>query len=189
MEEAVGSNSKPGAQTADQRIAVLQDAIRAAFPAVAYTGAITRHDGTWLPELTEENAIPDDDKFVYEALVNRSWIDVSRKFLDDEPDGFVLLTSEALPAFLAAWLMRSLDEPGGENKVREFLVYAFSPSPSYAADNNAYTASLIKSLNPSQRFVVRSLLAEFCDSEVSGFIRASAHEAVRFLDGLQREQS
>ena len=52
----------------DQHLTDLQNAILRAFPDVVFEGKITRHDGAWLPELTEENAIHDDDMFLYEAL-------------------------------------------------------------------------------------------------------------------------
>ncbi len=164
------------------RIVTLSDAIRRTFPAVAYTGKITRHDGIWLPELTAENAIHDDDEFVYEALKDRKWTDVSKTFLHEQPDGFVLLTNEALVAFLAAWLMCSLDDIDGENNVREFLIYAFSPSG--MSPNIDFKVSLLRALSPDQRSVVRLLLAEFAQGEASDFVREYAATAVRLIDSL-----
>jgi hypothetical protein len=67
-----------------------------------FEGKITRHDGAWLPELTEENAIHDDDMFLYEALTGHKWSDIPRRFLYDMAGAFVLLTNEALIAFMAA---------------------------------------------------------------------------------------
>ena len=168
----------------DERATTLRDAIRRAFPVVAYAGKITRHDGAWLPELTEENAIHDDDKFVYEALKGRNWTDVPKRFLHDEPDGFVLLTDEAFIAYLAAWLMCSLDDIDGENKVREYVVYSFSPTRDFLGGNSNFTVSRVQALSPAQRSVVRSLLAEFSQREVSSSIREDAAKGVALIDSL-----
>jgi hypothetical protein len=166
----------------DERIAALRDSIQRAFPVVAYTGQITRCDGAWLPELTEENAIHDDDMFVYEALKDQKWTDVPKALLHTQPDGFVLLTDEALVAYLAAWLMCSLDDIEGENEVREFVVYSFSPAD--LTPNDEFKANRIRALNPEQRLVLRSALAEFARSEPSEFIRQNAVNAVEFIDGV-----
>jgi hypothetical protein len=167
----------------DDKTAALREAIRQAFPAMAYRGKITRHDGAWLPELTEENAIHDDDMFAYEALKDRKWTDVTKTFLHEQPDGFVLLTDEALVAYLAAWLMCSLDEIEGKNTVREYVVYAFSPSG--ITSNVDFKTGLLRALSLEQRSVVRSLLAEFTQSEPSGFIREYAATAVKLIDSLR----
>ena len=171
----------------DNPIAGLKEAIRRAFPAVAYAGRITRHDGVWLPELTEENAIHDDDKFLYEALKDRKWTDVSKTFLHEQPDGFVLLTDESLVAFLAAWLICSLDDLDGENNVREFLVYSFSPGPDPPGRSTDFKVSRLRALSPEQRSVVRLLLAEFAQREPSGFIRTYAANAVALIDSLEAD--
>ena len=168
----------------DERVTILRDGIRRAFPTVPHTGNITRHDGAWLPELTEENAIHDDDKFVYEALKGRNWTDVPKRFLHEEPDGFVLLTEEALVAYLAAWLMCSLDDIDSENKVREFVVYSFSPSPDLLGSNTNFIVSRVQALSPAQRSVVRSLLSEFSQREVSSSIREDAAKGVALIDTL-----
>jgi hypothetical protein len=175
------SNENENAELEDERITALRDAIRRAFPEVTYTGKVTRHDGAWLPELTEENAIHDDDMFLYEGLTGKKWTEISKQLLHDFPDGFVLLTDEALVAFLAAWLIRSLDHIDGENPVREFFVYAFSPGESSTAD---LKISLLRALNTEQRSAVRSLLAEFAQREPSEFIREHAASAVQMLDSL-----
>ena len=59
----------------DKQIIALCDAIRREFPKATYTGKVTRHDNAWLPKLTEENAIHDDDMFLYEGLTNGKEMD------------------------------------------------------------------------------------------------------------------
>jgi hypothetical protein len=171
-------------KTLDSRtseIIALRDSVRRAFPEVTYAGKVTRHDGAWLPELTEENAIHDDDMFLYEGLIGKKWTEVPKQLLYNFPDGFVLLTDEALAAFLGAWLMRSLDHIDGENPVREFSVYAFSPGEGSTADLNI---SFLRALTPEQRSTVRSVLAEFAEREPSEFIREHAAKAVQLIDNL-----
>jgi len=165
----------------DKRIIALRDAVRRDFPDVTHAGKVTGHDGAWLPELTEENAIHDDDMLLYEGLIGKKWTEVPKQLLHDFPDGFVLLTDGALVAFLPAWLMRSLDLIYGQNPVREFSVYAFSPGEGSTADLNI---SMLRPHTPEQRSTVRSVLAEFVEREPSEFIRGHAAKAVQLIDNL-----
>src|SRR3954453_2287094 len=151
-------------------------------PFITYDGKITTCDGAWLPELTEENAIYDDDMFVYEALKGRTWPDIEREFLYSQPDGFVLLTNEDLVASLAAWLMGSLGDINGENVVREFVVYSFAPNPDQVPDMTSWKAERLKVLTKRQRTVLRSLLVAFAERERSDFVRKHAASAVQLID-------
>jgi len=163
-------------ESEDKRVATLRDAIRKAFPVVTYTGRITRHDGGWLHDLTEHSAIHEDDLFVYQALRGKTWTEVSPGFLRDQPDGFVLLTDAALPVYLGAWLMCSLEDIPAENPVREDVVNSFSGS-----------AHLLRALNSEQRAALRSLLAFFHDCERNSYLQQRCAEALTHLDKLERE--
>jgi hypothetical protein len=166
----------------DERIKGLRDAVRRSFPVVAYEGKITTCDGAWLPELTEENAIHDDDMIVYEALKGRTWPEIPREFLGHQPDGFVLLTDQALVAYLAAWLMCALDDMEGENSVREFVIYSFSPSHDQKPDMTPEKIRRLRLLNSEQKGTLRTLMTEFAEREHSNFIRDLAARAVELID-------
>jgi hypothetical protein len=166
----------------DEHLTALRNAILRAFPDVVYAGKITRHDGMWLPELTEENAIHDNDKFLYEALNGRKWSDIPLELLYEMPGDFVLLTNDALVAFMAAWLMCSLENPVGANDVREYFVYTFGKKDQ--TQTKDFSISLLRAFNPEQLAVLRLLLVEFSQSESSGFVREYAHDAVKLIDGL-----
>jgi len=178
------SNSSDSSEDsgADQRLVALRDSIVRVFPSTAFEGQVTYHDGAWLPELTEENAIHDDDMFLYEALHGRKWTDVSKDFVYAMPGEFVLLTDEALVAFLAAWLVRSLENIDGENEVRERFVYSFSPIGKMPTRD--FIVKHLRALNFDQRALVRSLLIEFGQRERSEFIRRHAVSAVELIDSL-----
>lgn len=177
------SADKEELKRVNDKISHLRMAIQRAFPAVPYTGSITRHDGAWLPELTEENAIHDDDEFLCEALKGRKWTDVPKDFLYAMPGDFVLLTEQALVAFLAAWLMSSLENIEGDNLVRECLVYAFSPTG--VTPTADFIRTHLRALSPEQQAVVRSLLEEFSRAEHSDYIRKQATDAVEFIDNFR----
>ena len=177
----MSGNSFEGFGT-DERLTALRDSIVRVFPAIPYEGQVTHHDGAWLPELTEENAIHDDDMFLYEALLGRKWSDVPRDFIYAMAGDWVLLTDEALVAFLAAWLVRSLENIDGENDVRESFVYAFSPSG--VTPTRDFIAKRLNALNFEQRGLVRSLLVEFGQRARTGFIRRHAASAVELIDSL-----
>lgn len=164
----------------DQLLNDLKNAILRAFPDVLFEGKITRHDGAWLPELAEENAIHDDDMFLYEALKGHKWSDIPRQFLYDIPDGFVLLTKEALIAFMGAWLMCSLENLTGENGVREYFIYTFGRKKE--GESKDFTIGLLRAFNPEQLAVLRLLLMEFSKSEPSNFVREHAHNAIKLIE-------
>ena len=106
----------------DGRLAALRDAIRCAFPYEPYTGKITRHDDTLDDSELEE------ERYLYEALKGRSWTDIPQQLLDNRPDGYMRLANEAFATFLAAWLMRSLEDIDGENEVATSLFMRSVPS-------------------------------------------------------------
>ena len=155
----------------NEKVVALREAILRSFPAREHKGKITEVDGEWLPELTEENEILDDEKFLYEAVNGRLWTQVSKMYLQSAPDGFVLLSDEAFAAFLPAWLILSLENMDGENEVREFLIYSFSSS-----------MQQFRVLNTEQQDVVRALVDEFSKFERSSFIREYAREALALID-------
>lgn len=169
-------------QDNDEHLNSLKNAILSAFPDVVFEGKITRHDGAWLPELTEDNAIHDDDMFLYEALKGHKWSDIPRQFLYDMPDGFVLLTSEALIAFMGAWLTCSLENLTGQNDVREYVIYTFGRKEE--GENKDFTRGMLRAFNQEQLAVLRSLLTEFSQSESSNFVREHADNAVSLIESL-----
>lgn len=172
------TNNGMGMSENDKRIAALREAIKRAFPAEPYTGTVTPCD-----ESLEDPDL-DSEKNLYEGLKGRRWTDVSQQLLDSEPDGYVLLTDEAFAAFLASWLTRSLDNMGGANEVREFVVYAFSPKHDMAPDTTDLVLRRLRFLSSGQREALRSLLMEFAETEGSGFRRKLASEAVVLIDSV-----
>lgn len=94
---------------------------------------------------------------------------------------YVLLTSEALVAFIAAWLMRSLEHLTGENDVRDHFIFTFS---SDREESKELTKDLLRAFNREQLAVLRLLLVEFSRSDPSRFVREHAHKAVKFIDSL-----
>jgi hypothetical protein len=165
---------------ASERLAALRDSVQRVFPPVVYQGQVTRFDGEWLPELTEENALLDDDKFLYEALLGRQWTEVPKDFIYAMAGDFVLLTDEALVAFLPAWIMCSFENITGENRVRDTFVYSFSPEEQPPLRDALL--SRLRALNPDQRSLVRSLLVEFAHLEPDGFVGERASAGVKFID-------
>ena len=162
----------------NDRISELRELVRLAFPAEAYTGRITQHDEKLDdPEFDEERAL-------YEALNGRKWTDVPRTLLDSQPDGYVLLTDKAFAAFLAAWLMRSLENIDAENEVRDFVVYAFSPKHDMVPDTTEFILRRLGCLSPEQRATLHSLLMEFAERDPSAFRRKLASQAVALFDSL-----
>ena len=165
----------------------LKNAILRAFPDVVFDGQITPHDGEWPDEVTEETAIYEgqviygDEMLLYEGLKGHKWSDIPREFIEGMATDFVLLTSEALVAFIAAWLMRSLENFAGKNDVRSDFINMLSPN---REESKELTIALLRAFNPEQLAVLRLLLMEFSKSESSSFVRDHAHNAVKLIESL-----
>ena len=115
MEEPMVNKDDPRIRGRAERIAELRESVRRAFPAETYAGRITRYDDNLDdPELDEEEYLP-------EGLKERRWTDVPQQLLENRPDGYLRLTDEAFAAYIAAWLIRSLENIEGENEVRDFV--------------------------------------------------------------------
>jgi hypothetical protein len=172
----------------NEHLTDLQNAILRAFPDTMLDGQITPHDGEWPNEPREEDAIYDgqviygDEMILYEGLKGHKWSDIPRQFIQGMATDFVLLTSEALVAFIAAWLMCSLENLTGQNDVREHFIYTFGRNKD--AEGTDFTISLLRAFNPEQLALLRLLLAEFSKSESSSFVSEHALNAVKFIDSL-----
>jgi hypothetical protein len=170
----------------DEHLTDLQNAILREFPDVVFEGQITPHDGGWPNEPTEDDiydgqVIYGDEMILYEGLKGHKWSDIPREFIEGMALDFVLLTSEALVAFLAAWLMRSLENLTGENDVRTHFINMFSQDRD---EDKELTIDLLRAFNPEQLAVLRLFFVEVSKSEPSTFVREHAHNAVRFIDSL-----
>ncbi|HEY2498939.1 MAG TPA: hypothetical protein VGK24_17890 [Candidatus Angelobacter sp.] len=171
----------------DKHLTDLRNAILRAFPDVVFDGQITPHDGEWPVEVTEETAIYEgqviygDEMLLYEGLKGHKWSDISREFIEGMATDFVLLTSEALVAFIAAWLMRSLENFAGKNDVRSDFINMLSPN---REESKELTIDLLHAFNPEQLAVLRLLFVEFSKSEPLSFVREHAHNAMKFIDSL-----
>jgi hypothetical protein len=162
----------------DERIQALRQAIRDAFPDVAYSGQITPCDGSFTPKL-------DDDQILYESLKGRSWTEIARDLLMSQPDGYLLLTDQAYAAFLAAWLTVSLEEiDRDENTIREFLCYSCSPTLGQNPDLTEWKRARIGKLTTPQRRALRAVLTEFTERGTNPFVKGYAVRALEFIDSL-----
>jgi hypothetical protein len=160
------------------RASELREMIRRAFPAETYDGLITPYDDKL------DHPDFDDEKELYEELKGKKWTEVQKELLDSQPDGYVVLTDGAFSAFIAAWLMRSLENIDGENQVRDYVVYAFEPKRDMVPDTTLLVLHRLRALSAPQRDVLHSLLTEFAESDPSQFQRRLALEAVALLESL-----
>jgi hypothetical protein len=162
--------TKQDSASEDDRIRALRESIRRSFPAEPYKGKITDHDGEFPDHFDEETAILDDEKELYDAFRGKAWTEVPIEIFQHQPSGYDLLADEAYAVFIAAWLMRSLENMDAENEVRDFVVYSFQ------------TMRKFRVLNPEQQLTVRSLLVEFAQRGTSKFAANLAKEAVALID-------
>ena len=126
----------------------------------------------------------DEEKELYEKLKGKAWTDLSQQLLDSQPDGYLLLVEKAFVAFVAAWLTRSLDNLDGENKVRDFVVYAFGPKRDLVPDMTEFIRQRLITLDGQQRNVLHALLTEFAETDLSAIQRKLALEGIGLIDRL-----
>jgi hypothetical protein len=165
---------------ASERLAALRESVPRVFPLVAYHGPVTPYDGDWLAGLTEENAFLEEYIWLYEALHGRQWSEVPKDVVCAIPSELSFLTSEAVAAFLPAWILCSLENITGKNEVREHFIYTFSPAGD--AGLTDFQLGRLRALSPDQRSLLRALLVEFAHVEPSEFLRDHAAATVKFID-------
>jgi|GEM_PF-3551437 len=145
-----------------------------AFPSIAYKGQVTSVDGE---KFSEEI---DEDLCLYQYLWGRDWRSVDLVFINSQESGLPLLTDNAFVAFVAAWLMRSIEFPHADNGIREHVIYTLAGG----ATGRGKERRLL--LNTSQRFAVRTFLEFTKKIEPSTSIRSDADLALKSLDRLDR---
>jgi hypothetical protein len=97
----------------DDELHRVRNEIRAAFPSTQYYGPITACDC-------------DECKEIREELCNKRWDEIPTAFLDQTCSP-TLLTPEAFHAFVAAYMIRGLDDLIGDRLVLEFTLYSLCP--------------------------------------------------------------
>ncbi len=153
----------------------LRARIEEVFPAERCHGPITRFDGHHEEEF-------DEDQLLYQGLLGRTWKEISGQFIREHPGGLVLLTPEAFVAFLPAWLLFALDDMAGENEVRSFVIYVFSPKTELLPNTSSGIRDRFGNLNAEQQKTTRKFLAYCYIQEQSEFLRARAKDAVDFME-------
>ncbi len=141
----------------------------------------TPNDGEWPQGRANQDLPYADEKLLYEYLYGRKWTEISREFLDGMHFDFLLLTMEAWVAFLAAWMMHSLeDSRETRHTMGSALVIVLSPGDEpWMTD---FTLNRLRVLNSEQRAAVRSFLIEF--GQRDRYVQREASEAVKLIDSL-----
>jgi len=129
----------------------LTEQIRLAFPPQTFDGEITRCNCDECSEIREE-------------LRNKRWDELPPSFLD-RTASTLLLTIEAVHAFLPAYLLRALDDLISSRIVQEFTVYSLCPP--YPDEDNQRVwrerrmcklLEITQLMNPAQVQVIRAFL-------------------------------
>jgi hypothetical protein len=149
-----------------EAVLALRLQITRAFPDFTFNGPITGVDGLMNEELDEERAL-------YAALRDKKWSEVPTSVIDNNPDGVVLLTVEAFAAFLPAWLDCALTH----EKVRELMVYVFSPDVHKSTER---TDKRIGHLTSQQKETLLAFLTYCLEVESSKFVKERARSAVEY---------
>jgi hypothetical protein len=159
----------------------LREMLYSSFPPAVYHGSITSIDNDPFPEeIYNGENILDEEADLYDNLKGKQWTDISDEVIARNEQGYLFLTDEAFAEFLPAWLLRSLDNLGDENRIREYLIYTFGPK----AGSFSYPWG-IANLNKQQRRTLRSFLESFLVYEPSPFIREGAENLLQEFDKME----
>jgi hypothetical protein len=153
----------------------LRTQMRAAFPDVAYAGAITPADGKTGQDYDEHEAL-------YNALHDKPWSQIPAAFIRGNAHGLVLLTAEAFVAYLPAWLNEGLVSP----EVAEVMVYTFYPDP---AKNRDHMDQRMHAMSSPQSEVLAAFLAYCSQTTTSGFLKDHATQALEYVRRFRKPSS
>ena len=154
-----------------KHVEALRTAIQVAFPDRPFLGSITAVDGLTNEELDEQRAL-------YSALRGRKWSEIPLPVIESNPDGIVLLTDEAFIAFLPAWLTHAL----AHEKIRELLIYVFSPAVHASMKK---MDQRIRLLNSMQMEALRGFLEFSFSTENSTYIKEQAAHALTYVERVR----
>lgn len=98
------------------------------------------------------------------ALLGRHYYDLPPSVIDYFYEALPLLSPQALHHYLPAWLLRALDNPGGN--VIEFTVYHLSPSMKQMAEAKGYFEERFAVFDSAQRKSIRDFLHDVEDYQL-----------------------
>jgi len=138
-----------------------------AFPPQPYYGLVSTHDEC------------EDGIYLRRELPGKRWDELSPKVLFHGSIALPLLESDALVAFLPAWLLSSMQTFSPDNIVLEFTLYFLSPgSPDEGWDENRI-AETLAAFNAAQRTVIGDLLRSILDCEAMEFWHPFAEQGLK----------
>jgi len=126
-----------------------------AFPPAAFYGLVSSHDEC------------DEGIDLRQELPGKRWDEVSPAFIDFNSGSLYLLESDAIVAFLPAWLLRSLETLTDENRsvLAEFTMYFLCPGDEEEGWRETRIAALVALFDGAQRSIIADFLKIIAENE------------------------
>ena len=157
----------------------LRNRLRKAFPPQRFTGLVSVHDEC------------DDGIALRRELPGKSWDEISAQFVDENSLSLPLLESDALVAFLPAWLLRSVETFSEDSLVLAYTLYFLSPGDPQHQSPEKVISEVAEPFGPAQREVVgdffpsnsgerrASRIPQTCTGRTTTMVRLNAPTATR----------
>ena len=116
-------------------------------------------------------------------LSGKRWDEVPAAFVDNNSLSLPLLDKCALPAFLPAWLLRSVENFDRDNLVLEFTVYFLCPGSSGEYWDDERLAERVKRFDTGQRILVGDFLQAILERSDLGSYHDYAEFGLKYWRG------
>jgi hypothetical protein len=142
--------------------------LTAAFPPQPFHGLVSTHDEC------------DDGIHLRKELPGKRWDELSHDVLFHGSIALALLEPDALVAFLAAWLLRSIETFDRRSIVLEFTLYFLCPGNEHDGWNEERIAEIVMLFDIAQRKVVGHLLQAILNDQRLRVFHPDAEWGLRF---------
>jgi hypothetical protein len=166
----MSSNAKP-----DCNLLALRRIILDSFPSYAFHGPV-------MSGSNEPNVYEVDADNLDKVLAGKNWRELTREFLDVHQDEYVLMNDSAVVAFLGAWLWRAADNLGGENHVRDSLIFHLASFGGSRSQNYGLWSRGFSSLDQQQRSAIRLLVECAATTALSDIGKEDALRALKNVE-------
>lgn len=99
-----------------------------------------------------------------EALFGHHYQTIAPTVIDGLFEALPLLSPEALRHYLPAWLLRGLENPGGD--ILEFTIYHLAPSKQSVAESPRYFYERFSLFNSEQRAAIQNFFLDIDDYQL-----------------------
>jgi hypothetical protein len=145
-----------------------------AFPPQPFHGVVSTHDEC------------DEGIALRRELTGKQWDEVPAEFVDQNSGSLPLLESDALVAFLPAWLLRAIEDFNPASLVLEFTLYFLSPGSEDDGWNENAIAKRVGLFNDAQKTLIAEFLQDIALNKELAIYHPYAEHGLKWWDAKSR---